>query len=470
MKKAVSLLICLALAAGMPPAVAAQPEQALSRAISYYDQKQTLASWWDMAALYGAGVKVADGEYILPALPMSDLTSDPSPASYAGRIFAALALNQNPRTFYAGSNMVSALEGMQSEQGAFSGYVNQHIYAMLALEAAGAAYNREEARAFLLSCQGSDGGFSFYSGTDSDVDMTGMALIALSLFDDDQTAGAVDRAVEFLRVKRGADGGYVSPWSASGSSNSCSAASVLSGLVSAGIDVTRGEWAATYESLLSMQQPDGGFCYEPGSSSDAYSTQQALVALGDIRAGDSVFKRIRCDGTAERILTFDDLGRLSPWAVQYVRDALNYGLVVGDARNFFNPQRALTYAELAVMLERMNGAQPEQTAEPGALWYGAAMVRLQKATGGVTGEVSPQSPVLRGDLAVVLANVLNLPEGDRLPPDVAASDPVSQAVSSVYAAGIMTGGTEGDFRSNDSVTRQEAVKALTLAYLRMKNA
>ena len=469
MKKTLVFLLCFTLVLGASFSAAAAQQDPLQAAVSCYEQQKALTSWWDIVALSGAGVTVLDGGYKLPALPMSEITAAPSPTGYAGRIFAALALNQDPHSFYMSVDLVRALESMQGTDGAFGDYPNQHIFALLALEAAGGEYDKASAERFLLSFQESDGGFGYEDGMGGDVDLTGMALMALSLYDDEAAQAAIASAEDFLLAARGEDGGYVSVWSSTGQPNSCSAAAVISGLVSIGVDVTQGEWAKTYENLLSMQTESGAFVYEPGNdAADAYSTQQALVALGDIAAGDSVFKRLQYDGAAEKLLTFDDTDQIGVWAKSSVRQMCRAELMRGDTLNRFMPDGVLTYAQLAVILGRLmpDTDIPVNAATisgvDGTQWYAQDFAHV-KATGGVW-EISPSHALSRGAFAYTIAKMCGLQEGETIAADMAdyPEEEITEAVSAVMSAGLMEGYPDGRFAPDRLITRQEAAKVISL--------
>ena len=73
----------------------------------------------------------------------------------------------------------------------------------------------------------------------------------------------------------------------------------------------------------------------------------------------------------------------------------------------------------------------------------------------------PDDPILRADLANAIAQTIHLEPPRKNPPvitDVPSASPGADAIALVVAAGLMEIDTQGAFRSNDPVTREEAEK------------
>ncbi|WP_294448697.1 prenyltransferase/squalene oxidase repeat-containing protein [uncultured Ruminococcus sp.] len=201
--------------------------------------------------------------------------------------------------------------------------LNGWIFALLTLDTMGyktpegAAFDRERIISEIISAQNSDGGFSLSKG-ESDIDITAMALQALSVyyndFSRDDVRKSVDKAVEYLSVKQGSDGSF---------GNAEADAQVIIALCDLGIDPdTDRRFLKDLDlltALLSYQNSDGGFAHEKGGESDELSSGQALCALAaakrykltmrriyDMREELSVLQREKLDGINGRLLVVKD--------------------------------------------------------------------------------------------------------------------------------------------------------------------
>jgi energy-coupling factor transport system substrate-specific component len=181
-----------------------------------------------------------------------------------------------------GRDLVAQLLRRQRANGSFDGLVNWTSFGILALRAAGRAERAapvRRARAYLLSQQNDDGGFTFAGrGGASDVDDTGSALQALPA-SGSRRSGAIRRAVSYLRHEQNDDGGFGQL--AGSRSNAQSTAWAVQGLVAAGQDAGRfGPGRSPLAYLRSLQVQDGSFRYSRTSAqTPVWVTAQALAAV-----------------------------------------------------------------------------------------------------------------------------------------------------------------------------------------------
>ncbi len=271
-----------------------QPEVSLERVVDFYRQeRKELDSWWELVALFGAGVGFENGPWQLPSWSSGDLPPGSDATSYAGFILGLLALEENPWDWQE-RHLPAELASLQQGDGSFGGSINQTIWAMLALDVTGFSYSRQEALAYLRLLQKADGGFAL-SGLDGDPDVTAMALMALSFHRGNPLAEtAIQEALAFLEGAMLPSGGYASY----NEENANSAAIVLSGLISAGEDVGGIPWqkddAGLMQALPVYQLEDGSFSFFTDPLRyDVMATYQALLALGDVAAGTSAFTRLK---------------------------------------------------------------------------------------------------------------------------------------------------------------------------------
>lgn len=201
--------------------------------------------------------------------------------------------------------------------------INGWIFALITLDSMGwktpedCLFDREYIIGEILSCRNKDGGFSL-SGGESDVDVTAMAVQALSVYYNDFSRAdvreTVDGALDFLSGKQGKDGSF----------GSCEAdAQVLTALCDMGIDFEKDERFKKdkdlFTALLSYQNEDGGFAHERGGESQELSSAQALCAVAaaernmltmrriyDFREEITALRREKLDGVNGRLEEISD--------------------------------------------------------------------------------------------------------------------------------------------------------------------
>jgi hypothetical protein len=161
--------------------------------------------------------------------------------------------------------------------------INGPIYALLVLNSgsynlpSSHLWNEDNLLDAVLKQQNADGGWSLVAGRKSTVDITAMALTALSGFTKtDGVQASVDKGVQWLTAAQLANGGF----NDSGD-NSESVAQVIIALSSLGIDATNFKKSGTdaLSHLISFQQVDGGFAHMSGLGTNGMATEQALLAL-----------------------------------------------------------------------------------------------------------------------------------------------------------------------------------------------
>lgn len=445
-------------------------KEEVSRAVSYYRQKKNvLDSWWELLALWGAGEELHRDPWKLPEWSSFDLPKDAASVAYAGFILGMLAGGKNPAGTWEGRNLLLELAEKQQDNGGFGGTVNNTIWAVIALEAAGGYYDGEKAVKYLLSQQKKDGGFAL-GGMWGDPDVTGMALMALSFHrDKTEVEEAIKKALDYLKGVQLETGGFAS----FGVENSNSIATVISGLVAVGEDILAGDWVKSgktmLDALLRFQLEDGSFSYLFSPQKyDQMATYQALIALGDALKGESVWQRMKkaelSFGSGEDVpsgpVQFSDVPE-DHWAFQEIACLAARGIVCGTGGGKFEPEREITRSEFAALLvkglalEMEEGKEKIFTDVPPEAWH-AGYIRTAYRAGIVQGTgnglFAPGEKITREQMAVMLVKaagekLLQPPQGDLLFKDAPAiSDWALEGVKSAAAHGLLQGFPDGCFK------------------------
>lgn len=194
---------------------------------------------------------------------------------------------------YQNQDLTGKIAAFQQSSGQYAqlakgenGFVNAHIWSILALCSAGQEpANKAKAREWLLKRQNKDGGFGWAEGLASDADDTAVALQAMVLLGEKPARStATKKALNYLKACQKDDGGFSSGELAGNKSNASTDSWVIQGLLACGEAPQAAKWsikgknAATH--LLSLQNKDGSFNWMPGvSASPVITTAYAVMAL-----------------------------------------------------------------------------------------------------------------------------------------------------------------------------------------------
>jgi energy-coupling factor transport system substrate-specific component len=314
-RPAATAVLLAALIAGLhalppasPPTARASNSPAVSataaRAVSYLLRSQNgdggfgaapgqasseLYSAWAAIGLAAAGRRpgavARAGHSVLDAL-RSQAGSLQGAGDLERTLLALRAAGASPASL-PGSDPRTRLLSYRESDGSFGHLVNLTAFAILALRAAGVPASSPTpgaAARWLVRQQEADGGFGFASrspagGGSSDVDDTGAAVQALVAAH--AGAGAVRRAVAYLRHAQNLDGGF--PQMPGRASNAQSTAWAIQGFDAAGVSaarVRRAGSASPAAYLQSLQAADGSIRYSRTSAqTPVWVTAQVLPAL-----------------------------------------------------------------------------------------------------------------------------------------------------------------------------------------------
>lgn len=209
-----------------------------------------------------------------------------SSTDYSRVIIALTAIGKDP-TDVGGYNLVEKLYSIADIKKIG---INGAVYALIALDTnkysvpTDSEFNtniRQELVDFIVSKKLPNGGFAWF-GDNPDMDITGMAIQALSNYiDQPDVKGAIDQTVELLSTTQQENGGYVNFF---GTATVESVAQVLVALTSIGINpetdsrFIKGDGNGIISNIMTYyNNVDGAFIYN--GKTNMMATQQASYAL-----------------------------------------------------------------------------------------------------------------------------------------------------------------------------------------------
>lgn len=245
-----------------------------------------ISSW---AAMAFAAANIDPATVTKGTTSLLDYLKNNPPASNAAAtewergILTITSAGLNPFDF-EGINYVSKLETHHNNsQLGSTTQVNDDVFGLLALVSAGSSaplQTKQDALNFILSHQGSDGGFSWSTTGTSDVDDTSAALQALAAAANAGLSApnlqtAITNAKNFVLAAKNSDGGF--PYSQGDSSNSSTTAWVVMALSSLGITGDDMNKAKAY--IRGSQEEDGSFKWQAATTGETFTSSYAVIAL-----------------------------------------------------------------------------------------------------------------------------------------------------------------------------------------------
>lgn len=253
---------------------------------------------WAAIALAGAGEDPHEGSpSLVDQLERCGFSTDDATDDLARHVLAIAAVGEDPRDF-DGEDWVEELRsrwaGTQFLTGTRTDLVNDDVFAILALRAAGVGPADEHVQAaadFVLDSQNDDGGFAYSTGRDaSSTDLTGAALEALSaarVLEDDPDAR--EDAVDYLAQRAKQAAGCFEQAAGDGDPDVSSTGWTLLGLLATHHDPRSIRWAdgaSPWDCLRAAQTAEGGFRPAPEEGSAGWrSTRDAVLGLAGIPRG-----------------------------------------------------------------------------------------------------------------------------------------------------------------------------------------
>ncbi|MFZ7103943.1 MAG: stalk domain-containing protein [Peptococcaceae bacterium] len=259
----------------------------------YYGFDHTDGNYWKVFELASAGMDLAQYEFFDVTTHKNGLFNTYQATDYAAIILQLILTGNNPYD-YQGINYVERLQAIdRNNTGVFGPWAN-HIWALMALDAAGATYHPNLVTT--VKNQAAAPGFT--------LDMRGWALAALQNHKDaigDEEMQGIVRSFQDCQVQEGPLRSLFVSFDLG--QNIMTHGCAVSGLVAAGVDLSAPEWTKDGQNPLDIlalhQREDGQIYYKldvadpdalvgklPGFNKDA------IIALGDIAHGSNVWQRL----------------------------------------------------------------------------------------------------------------------------------------------------------------------------------
>ena len=233
-----------------------------------YLKTQSL-NWWSAMALAAAGESVQ-----LNDLPIDD-------SSLTGRektVIGLVASGYNPHQYYQRDLVAEIKNASRASQLGDPRLLNDDIWGILALKAAGAASDDQAVKqsvSYLIANQNPDGGWGFMVNGQSDTNDTAMAILALRSVGESAESPTIKRALDYLLKSQNSDGGF--GFTLGQKSDTASTAWVMMVLERLNQESA---WQRAGTFLLVQQQANGSFAWQKGQTSgDDLSTAYAVMAL-----------------------------------------------------------------------------------------------------------------------------------------------------------------------------------------------
>ncbi|QZY55703.1 prenyltransferase/squalene oxidase repeat-containing protein [Crassaminicella profunda] len=242
-------------------------------ATAKYLEKKELDEW-GILALYSFGEDVKNKT--LNKVDDSQVTTD-----YEAYMMGAIAKREDV------SSYAEKIIKTQRENGKFADYmdgtgedlINAHIWGIISLYVANKEnYDKEKALTWLKENQNKDGGFGVFTGMAySDIDLTGMGVIAYSILGLNKDSEEVKKAIGF--IEKNID-----------KKETCEGvAYYILARTKLGMDIDKN----LYSKLLKYQLKDGSFKHLKRSSRGNYmASWHGLLAMMDYKNKSSVFTRL----------------------------------------------------------------------------------------------------------------------------------------------------------------------------------
>ena len=403
---------------------------------------------WAVLGLVRSGVEIPEEYYqnYYKALEecvkeRKGILHDKKYTEYSRVILALTAIGKTPKDV-AGYNLLTPLGDY--EKTVWQG-VNGAIWALIALDSgnydmpnnpnAKVQATREMYINHILEKQTSDGGWAL-SGDVADPDVTGMALQALSKYqNNEKIKTATEKALDCLSNMQKENGGFSSYEVET--SESC--VQVLVALCELGISVDDVRFVkngkSVLDNLFTFYENGKGFKHIHEDSTNLMATEQCFYALVALKRASEGRNTLYDMSDAKHLNVSSDAGGLAG------KNA--------DVKKMSITSPGKSFADIVGHKDKTS---IETLASRGII------------NGMTESSFEPESTMTRAEFATIIARGLGLPQkSNAIFKDVKSSDWYYTYVSTAYSYGIIKGVSENEFNPNGTITREEAAVMVTRA-------
>lgn len=157
-------------------------------------------------------------------------------------------------------------------------------------------------------------------------------------------------------------------------------------------------------------------------------------------------------------------------SIAKIEKLLSEGYMSGYPGNKFMPNKNMTRAEIAAMLDRLIDEQPTETKSFSDIkadaWYAKSLTKIA-SLGYIrpNGEkIQPEKPITRAEFAYIIAKLRKLEEGANMPKDVKPNHWAAKEIAACVKAGVISGYKDGSFKPEQPITRAEVVSMMSRAF------
>ena len=212
-----------------------------------------------------------------------------------------------------------------------------------------------------------------------------------------------------------------------------------------------------------------------GGTSSGGSGGGGGTFVGD--TSSSAFPEVNTNAQEPVINTTKDFNDVSKdsWSYNYIMALRKVGIIDGDDKNNYNPDKLVTREEFVKMIVNVANVEMVENGKgftdvKSTDWF-APYVYTAKANGIVNGidadKFGVGSAISRQDMAVIINNVINInadisTNRDLFADDFTISNYAYNAVYSMKALGILNGYNDGNYKPQGKLTRAEAAKVISM--------
>jgi len=315
---------------------------------------------WDAIALAMAGYKLDNikfnGKRYID-LKSSDILKELSynwTTSYAKHILTITASGYDPRNFN-GIDLVEILKSSQLSNGKFKdmingtneNFLNGHIWSIIALETIKESYNRSAAISYLEKNQNKDGGFPLVISGKSDLDITAMAITALTMAGRNKNSASVNKALNYLKnnlkkLPKEQQTVETIAW-------------ILQAAVSSGDDLSKYiiNNRNIINELLLYKDKTGGFRHIKSGKVDDIATNQVIRSLLSYVNKKNAYKNIICmRGNYYKAINREESSSFNILYSSYFKDVKQLDLIVKS--NYYDEANILLNGEKNLLVAKSN--------------------------------------------------------------------------------------------------------------------